>query len=159
MLVACDGPACPAEKLPQPAFVVPTHEAYAVVAPATAFIAPVGDGTTATGRGYKCCSTAVFEHTFVLPADAASGTISIQVAADNRAIVAINGVEFGRQSDSLSQWNFDSPPTTFTATFLPDPSGVNRLRVTLWDGGGVLGLNYRALVRYSVAGLVDSSGR
>jgi hypothetical protein len=159
MLISCDGPACPAGKLPQAAFVVAKHDAYSAGPSGTHYIAPVRDGTTIAEPGYRCCSRAVFEHKFTLPADAATGTISIDVAADNQAIVTINGAEFGRQTDSLSQRNFDGPHTTFTTSFLPDPSGVNRLRVTLWDGGGVLGLNYRAIVKYDRAGHTEAPGR
>lgn len=158
MLVACSGPGCPAGALPQAAFVVPKHEAYTEPPAASAYIAPVANGTTVTDPGYRCCTRAVFEHDFRLPPDASSGTITIQVAADNQAILAMNGVEFARQADSVQQWNFSGPETTFTASFLPDPSGVNRLRVTLWDGGGVMGLNYRAFVRYSRIRRVDSTG-
>ena len=50
----------------------------------------------------------------------------------------MNGVEFGRQKDSLSSDNFADAPETFSRTFTPDTSGTNRLRVTLWDGGGAL---------------------
>lgn len=159
MLVECIGPACPTGTLPQPAFVVPKHEAYTDPPPASAYIAPIADGTTVKDPGYKCCTRAVFEQTFRLPLDAVAGTITIQVAADNQAAVAMNGVEFGRQADSLQQWNFSGPETTFTSSFVPAPSGINKLRVTLWDGGGVMGLNYRAFVRYSRIRRTDSAGR
>ncbi len=146
-LIACDGPFCP-RSLPQDAYVVPTHVAHTNPATGTRFIAPTADGTTLPPPGYACCSTAVFENRFTLPANAASATISITLLADNQAIVAINGVEFGRQRDRLAPWNHGGPPTTFATTFLPDPSGVNRLRVTLWDGGGAAALNYRAFVSH-----------
>lgn len=147
-LVACEGPMCPEGGLPQDAYIVPTHIAYTDPARGTHFIAPAADGATLKPPGYACCSTAVFESTFKLPSDAVSATISITVLADNQAIVAINGMEFGRQADRYAPWNHGGPPTTFATTFLPDPSGVNRLRVTLWDGGGAAALNYRALVTY-----------
>lgn len=147
-LVACEGPLCPEGSLPQDAYVIPTHNAYTNAAPGTHFIAPAADAASLKPPGYACCSTATFENQFALPADAVSATITITLLADNQAIVAINGVEFGRQQDRLAPWNHGGPPTTFATTFLPDPSGVNRLRVTLWDGGGAAGLNYRALVTY-----------
>jgi DNA-binding SARP family transcriptional activator len=148
MLVACNGPACPKGTLPQPAFVIPHHMAYTDPAPATQYIAPVPDAATIKDPGYKCCTTAVFERTFNLPTDATSATVTITLAADNQAVVAMNGTEFGRQPDKLLQWNFAGSTWSFSTSFVPDPSGVNRLRVTLWDGGGVTGLYYRAMVRY-----------
>lgn len=145
-LVACEGPICPEGSLPQDAYIVPTHIAYTNPATGTYFIAPAAEGATLKPPGYACCSTAVFENEFTLPSDAVSATITITLLADNQGIVAINGMEFGRQADRNAPWNHGGPPATFATTFSPDPSGVNRLRVTLWDGGGAAGLNYRALV-------------
>jgi DNA-binding SARP family transcriptional activator len=147
LLVSCEGPACPAGRLPQPAFVVERHVAYADAPLGTQYIAPVSDGTT-TETGYKCCTRAVFERAFTLPGDATAATVTLSVAADNQASVAVNGSQFGAQPDSLLQWNFAGGTWSFTTAFVPDPSGVNRLRVILWDGGGVTALNYRAIVRY-----------
>lgn len=157
-LVACEGPLCPEGSLPRDAYVIPTHTAYTDAAPGTRFIAPVADAASLSPPGYACCSTATFENEFPLPADAVSATITITLLADNQAIVAINGIEFGRQQDRLAPWNHGGPPTTFATTFLPDPSGVNRLRVTLWDGGGAAGLNYRALVAYDDEKGTDGGG-
>lgn len=147
-LIACEGPICPEGNLPQAAYVVPTHLEYTNPAKGTRFIAPAATGTTLRSPGYTCCSTAVFENEFVLPPAAVSATISITLLADNQAIVAINGTEFGRQDDPKAPWNYGGQPTTLATSFLPSPSGVNRLRVTLWDGGGAAGLNYRAFVTY-----------
>lgn len=147
-LVACEGPICPDLSLPQDAFVVPTHVAYTPPAAGTHFIAPSPGATALPPPGYVCCSTAVFENEFSLPVDAVMATISITVVADNQAIVAVNGTEFGRHADPKEPGNHGGQPATFATTFLPDPSGTNRLRVTLWDGGGAAGLNYRALVTF-----------
>lgn len=147
-LVACNGPACPPGELPQPAFVVPKHVSFTLPVAGTSFIAPVPDGTDAAPPGYKCCTTAVFENEFSLPSTAVSARITITVLADNQAHVAINGVEFGRQTDSLASWNFGGPAATFSTTFPPAPRGTNRLTVTLWDGGGATGLHYHAVVTH-----------
>lgn len=157
-VVACEGPICPEGSFPQDAYVIPTHLAYTNPATGTHFIAPAPDAATLEPPGYACCSTAVFENEFALPSDAVSATISITLLADNQAIVAINGVEFGRQADRDAPWNHGGPPMTFATTFLPDPSGVNRLRVTLWDGGGAAGLNYRALVTHDDGKEADAGG-
>lgn len=151
LLISCDGVACPSDQLPQHPFVIPAQSSYTSPATGTSFIVQVPDGTTSAPPGYKCCTTAVFENKFKLPSNALSSTISITVLADNQATVAINGVEFGRQADRYASSNFGGAPTTFTTTFAPDPSGINRLHVTLWDGGGALGLNYRAFITWEAA--------
>lgn len=147
-LVACEGPMCPEQSLPQDAYIVPTHVFHTDPPRGTRFISPAATGTTLPPPGYPCCSTAVFENEFTLPDDAVSATISITLIADNQAIVAINGVEFGRHVDSLDSSNHGGPPTTFARTFSPAPYGVNRLRVTLWDGGGAAAVNYQAMVTH-----------
>ncbi len=151
-LVSCRGAACPTGSLPQNAYVVAMNGGYAPPVAGTRFIAPVQNGTTTAAPGYPCCTTATFENDFTLPPDAVSATISISVLADNRATVAINDMEFGRQPDSTATANFAGPRQTFTTTFGPEPSGRNRLSVTLWDGGGSVGLEYNAVVTYVVAG-------
>ena len=155
-LVECRGPVCPTGELPQAAYVVPTHVAYTDPATDTRYIGATSDATTTT-RAYPCCSLAVFERRFTLPPDVTTASLSIAVLADNQAIVTINGREFGRQTDSLSQDNFAGQPTTFATTFTPDPSGTNRLRVSLWDGGGAGGLNYRAYVTFNRSRPADSA--
>jgi DNA-binding SARP family transcriptional activator len=154
-LVECRGPACPVGRLPQPAYTLQAHVAYTNPATGSRYIGATSDATTRT-RAYPCCSLAVFERRFTLPPDVTTASISITVLADNQAIVAINGREFGRQADSLSQDNFAGQPTTFATTFTPDPSGMNRLRVSLWDGGGAGGLNYRAHVTFNRGRRPDS---
>jgi DNA-binding SARP family transcriptional activator len=146
-LIFCEGVACPKGPLPQPAFIVPAHPSYTRPAAGTSYILPVPDGTTRPAPGYKCCTTAIFENRFRLPPDAVSATITIMLLADNQASVAINGTEFGAQKDKFSQSNFIET-ASFTTTFAPDPSGINKLQVKLWDGGAALGLNYRAFVTY-----------
>lgn len=157
-LIECRGPVCPDGELPQAAYVVPTHVAYTDPATDTRYIGATSDATTTT-RAYPCCSLAVFERRFALPPDVTTASISITVLADNQAIVTINGREFGRQADSLSQDNFAGQPTTFATTFTPDPGGTNRLRISLWDGGGAGGLNYRAHVTFNRGRPADSVGK
>ena len=155
-LVACEGPACPEGTLPQDAYVIPKHSSHAAPTAGTSYIAPVPDGTTRPAPGRACCTTATFENLFSLPSSAVSATISVSVHADNQAIVAINGVEFGRQANKWSAANYADAPGTFTHTFTPDASGTNRLHVTLWDGGGALALHYHAIVTYEMT--VDADG-
>lgn len=147
-LIACSGAACPPGELPQNAFVVPTHVAYTAPVAGTSFIAQVPDGTTRPPPGFACCTTAVFENEFTLPPEAVTGRIHVAVLADNQASVAINGLTFGDQAERDASWNFGGPPAEFSARFNPDPSGTNRLRVTLWNGGGAAGLHYHAVVTY-----------
>ncbi len=148
-LIACSGPACPMRVLPQNAFVVPQHSAYGTPVAGTRYIAPVADGIAHPVRGgYRCCTTATFERDFALPREAVSATVMVSLLADNQARAAINGVRFGIQRDSLGGENYAGPASTFTTTFAPDPSGTNRLLLTLWDGGGALALHYHAVVTY-----------
>ena len=63
----------------------------------------------------------------------------------------MNGLEVARHVDRHAFGNYSGAPTPFTGNFTPDPSGVNRLHVTLWAGGGSEGLNYRAVVTYQLA--------
>ncbi|HVX41471.1 MAG TPA: BTAD domain-containing putative transcriptional regulator [Gemmatimonadaceae bacterium] len=146
-IVACSGPACPTDPLPQDAYVVAPNSAYPAPAAGTHYIGPVPDATNIVSPGYRCCTLATFERTFPLPANAIAATITVSTLADNAASVEVNGEKFGAQTDTLASMNFDSP-SQFTTTFVPDPSGVNHLRITLWDGGGALGLQYVATVTY-----------
>lgn len=154
-LVACSGPACPARDLPQAAYVVPRHGFHAMPVAGTSYIAPIADGTTARAPGYACCTTATFENEFQLPKNAGSATITMSLLADNAARVEVNGVEFGRQPDSLGVANY-SEPWSYRATFTPDQHGINRLRVTLWDGGGAVALHYHAVVTWAADGDDDA---
>jgi DNA-binding SARP family transcriptional activator len=157
-LIECDGPACPKESLPQPAYVLVKHAFYAAVPSGSSYIGPVPDATMAASPGYACCTTAKFENVFALPATAVSATITVSLHADNHAAVSINGVEFGRQKDKWDAGNYLDMPDSYTLSFKPDPSGTNRLHVTLWDGGGALGLHYNAIVTYDALVDADSDG-
>lgn len=149
-LIACEGPACPVGPLPQNAFVIPTHSSYTNPTAGSAYIAPVVDGM-AVAPGYPCCTVAVFERVFQLPKDAVAGRIVASLLADNAASIAINGREFGRQEDTITAENFAGEPLVFSAPFAPDPSGINRVQLTLRDGGGALGLHYHIVVTYELA--------
>jgi hypothetical protein len=145
MLVSCTGPACPDAPFPRAAAVVKKHEYYAAPFAGTTYIAPVADGTTITPPGYVCCTTAVFERDFVLPAGVDVASLTIELLADNQATVAINGIPFGAQPRTEMS-NFMGPAHTFTTTFVPDAGRANRLTITFVDEGGALGLNYLARV-------------
>lgn len=132
------------------AFVVPKHNAYVTTLSGSQYIAPVFDGTTAAAPGYSCCTLATFENTFTMPAGATSASITITLIADNEASASVNGVLIGAQSMTACNFCGGQAPNTYTVAFTPDPSGTNHLDVTLWDGGGALGLDYVATVNYSV---------
>lgn len=149
VVTSCFGPACPSGTLPQPAFVVPKHSAYATPFAGTRYIAQVSDGTTIASPGYACCTAATIDNTFTLPPGATSATITISVYADNQAAVAINGSAFGVQP-APPLCNFCAPASTFSTPFAPDPSGTNVLSIILLDEGGALGLDYHATVTYSL---------
>lgn len=155
MLVGCEGPGCP-DSLPVPAFAVAKHDAYANPAPGTGYIAWVPDAVTIKAPGYGCCTTATFEREFRVPEGAVSATISVLVHADNRAIVRINGLEFGRQADSTNQENFNGPPEIFATTFVPRP-GMQKLQVVLFNHWGAAAITYSAQVSFVMAR--DTLGR
>jgi len=157
-IVACDGPACPDGALPQPAYVVAKHPAYGSPVAGTGYVSSVPDGTTRAPPGFECCTTVTFENAFELPEEAAVGRISLSVLADNRATVSVNGVEFGRQQEPEATSNFAGPASNFTVAFPPDPGGTNRLRVTLWNAGGALALQYHAVVTYEASSDMDRDG-
>jgi DNA-binding SARP family transcriptional activator len=157
-LIACDGPMCPAGALPQDAFVVVKHPAYAPPTAGTAYIAPVSDATTLGEPGYKCCTTATFENAFKLPRSAVSATISVAVHVDNWVIVRINGMEFGRHDNRVDGSHFAGEASVFRKTFSPDPSGTNRLQIVLLDGGGAGGLHYDAVVTFELVADADGDG-
>lgn len=148
MLIACEGPGCPTAPLPIPAYVVPRHPAYAPPSAGTEYIAPMPNWTMMESPGLQCCTTATFETTFRLPEQAAAAMVSISLHADNQATVRINGIEFGRQADMYAQGNFASTPTMFSTPFVPDPSGMNRLQIVLYDAGGAGGLQYSSVVNW-----------
>lgn len=157
-LLSCEGPACPPGPFPQASFVVPAHPYYAPPSAGTRFVAPIPDGTVREPPGLRCCSVAVFERVFVLPAGVASGVITMSVLADNQARVAVNGVEVFRQADSLNAGNYGGPRRSFTASFPVATEGPNRIRITLWNGGGAVGLHYHAVVTWDeVAEVAEDS--
>ena len=69
-LVACVGVACPAGALPQDAYIIPKHGAYAGTQPGTSWIAQVSNGTTIDAPGFACCTDATFQNKFPLPGSA-----------------------------------------------------------------------------------------
>ncbi len=155
-IVACEGPGCP-DSLPQAAFAVTKHDVYANAAPGMGYIAFSPDAVMITSPGYPCCTTATFEREFRTPPKAIAATISVRVHADNQAIVRMNGHEFGRQRDSLSQENFTAEPELFRTTFSPSTSGVNRLQVVLVNLWGASAIAYEAVVTVQMPG--DTLGR
>jgi len=147
-LVSCTGPACPAGALPQAAYRISRHGAWAASV-GSSYIAAVSDGSTRPSPGYACCTTAVFENTFTLPAGVTSASISLRILADNQLTVSVNGTHVGGHPDNDEWSNFNGPSLFFSTTFTPDPSGTNTLKLTHYDGGGALGLSYHATITYT----------
>ena len=100
----------------------------------------------ASGSPHTLATT--YETSFTLPAGATNVTLSVEVLADNRAEVSLNGIAFGAQSGC---YGFSGPPTTFTTTtgFVP---GVNTLSFDVANPGncsaGPSGLDFVATVTY-----------
>ena len=75
--------------------------------------------------------------------------MTVDLHADNAAIVFVNGVEIGRTWFSPAS-NFTGPPETFsTSDSALFHAGVNLLEIHLVDVGGVAGLDYKADVSFT----------
>ena len=90
-----------------------------------------------------------YETTFTLPAGATNASLTVEVLADNRAELSLNGTVFGAQTGCFG---FSGPPSTFTTTtgFV---SGVNTLSFDVANpaagcGAGPSGLDFVATVTF-----------
>jgi len=92
---------------------------------------------------------------FTLPTDFVSPSITVQVLADNEAVVSLNGTEIGRQPHFVYSGpelvNFQtistfpwSAPSDFVA-------GANTLSIANIDYGGPNGVDFKAVVTYDTA--------
>ena len=97
-------------------------------------------------------TTTRFRVLFALPADYAAPSMTIQVRADNAAVVYLNGNLVGQQPLMAEVGNFTGPATTFN---IGDPAmfraGANVLEFDLYDYGVFMGLDYKAEIAYDSA--------
>ena len=89
---------------------------------------------------------------FTLPAGFVSPSISVQVLADNEAIVILNGTEIGRQPHFVtyegSAVNFLTISTFSWSTSSDFVAGENTLSIVNIDYDSTNGLNFKAVVTY-----------
>ncbi len=129
-----------------PAYIVSPNPLYATI-PGTRWVNTTG--TTAADQGTN--RTANYTVKFSLPPGFTAPGITVQVLADNAAVVYLNGTEIGRQTQASLLANFQqistftwSNPTDFLA-------GVNTLTIADTDYGGPNGVNFKVEVAFSTA--------
>lgn len=131
-----------------PADIVPPHPAYAWPLPGSNWIAP--PGSVAYG------SSSIYRTTFTLPAGYSAPSLSIQVHADNYAIIRVNGNVVGSQPAAEIFPNFQDPAESFATV---DPAffqaGTNVLEIEVGNFTGPTALDYRAEVTYTEGMTLD----
>ncbi len=126
------------------AFIVAPNPLYATI-PGTRSVNTTG--STLADQGTN--RTANYTVKFSLPPGFAAPSISVQVLADNAAIVYLNGVEIGRQPQADLLSNFQTI-STFTWSNANDfLAGLNTLTIADTDFGGPNGVNFKANVAFS----------
>ena len=91
----------------------------------------------------------------MVPADFVSPSITVQVLADNEAVVSLNGTEIGRQPHFVYAGpelvNFQTISTFPWSNSSDFVDGVNTLSIANLDYGGANGVNFKAVVTYDTA--------
>lgn len=136
----------------QQAWIVAKHPVYAII-PGTEYVfcgPTVFDSCGVSAAGIST----LYRTTFTLPAGFSNPSLSVDVHADNAAIVYLNGVEIGRHpchgTFTCEGGEFSGPPETFyTTNPAPFQVGANTLQFDLWDFGVAAGLDYLATVTYT----------
>lgn len=130
----------------QDAYIITADPAYQTI-PGTQWISFSADGR----GGTEFSSNFLFRAAFELPTGFSSPSLSIQVHADNSAVVYLNGHKIGEQPfDEMGlAENFWDPAETFQtnnpALFV---SGQNILDIRVYDGLSPMGLDYLATVSF-----------
>jgi hypothetical protein len=91
---------------------------------------------------------------FTLPAGFVSPSITVEILADNEAVVRLNGTEIGRQPNVQGQFeevNFQTISTFSWFTASDFVVGVNTLSIANRDYGGPNGVNFKIVVTYDTA--------
>ncbi len=122
---------------------------------------PGADWISATDSAADCVSnpatgnTTTYSTTFALPTGATNVVVSGSFLADNQGSVSVNGTSLAAQSTCCPYSNFQNPATPFSsantnATFTTG-NNSNTLSFTVVDQGVVTGLDYSAVVNYTLA--------
>lgn len=126
----------------QPAQIISPHPSYSVI-PGTQYV------SDASGGHARQHTTTLFRTTFTLPEGSTNPSITVQVHADNAARILLNGTEIGAQPDAEIFPNFQNPPESYAATS-PFVAGVNTLDFFVHNFSGPMGLDYKAVISYTL---------
>ncbi len=136
-----------------PAVIMPTFTTYATI-PGTRWVNTSGlSGFTAPDQGSS--QTTTYTAHFTLPEGFVSPAITIQVLADNEAIVSLNGTEIGRQPHFTFSGpevvNFQTISTFPWSTSSDFVVGLNTLSIVNIDYDQPNGVNFKAVITYDTA--------
>jgi hypothetical protein len=130
------------------AVIMPTYLTYATI-PGTRWVNTSGlSGFTEPDQGSS--QTITYTARFTLPSGFVSPSITVEVLADNRAVVSLNGTEIGRQTDSIAMQyvNFQTISTFSWSTSSDFVVGENTLSIANTDYDQPNGVNFKAIITY-----------
>jgi len=121
--------------------------------PGTRWVNTTGSGTLASDQA--SFQTASYTVQFTLPAGFVSPSITVEVLADNEAVVSLNGTEIGRQPHFVFSGpelvNFQTISSFAWSTPSDFVDGVNTLSIANLDYGGSNGVDFKTVVTYDTA--------
>ena len=133
------------------AYITPAVSSYATI-PGTRWVNTTGSNSSTGDQASFRITTYIVQ--FTLPAGFVSPSITVEVLADNQAIISLNGREIGRQPNVQGQFeqvNFQTISTFSWSTASDFVVGVNTLSIANRDYGGPNGVNFKAVVTYDTA--------
>ena len=133
------------------AYITPAVSSYATI-PGTRWVNTTGSNSSTDDQASFRITTYIVQ--FTLPAGFVSPSITVEVLADNQAVVRLNGTEIGRQPNVQGQFeqvNFQTISTFSWSTASDFVEGVNTLSIANRDYGGPNGVNFKAVVTYDTA--------
>jgi hypothetical protein len=133
------------------AVIITPNPSYATI-PGTRWVNTTGSSNPAGDQASFTITTYAVQ--FTLPAGFVSPSITVEVLADNQAIISLNGREIGRQPNVQGQFeqvNFQTISTFSWSTASDFVVGVNTLSIANRDYGGPNGVNFKAVVTYDTA--------
>ena len=140
-----------------PALIMDPVSFYATI-PGTRWVNTSGSHTAPDqGTSPTTTTTTTYTAHFTLPAGFVSPSITVQVLADNQAIVSLNGTEIGRQPDTrnspeLQLVNFQTISTFPWSTPSDFVVGLNTLTITNIDYCcSPNGVDFKAVITYDTA--------
>ncbi|HET6822479.1 MAG TPA: PxKF domain-containing protein [Anaerolineales bacterium] len=133
------------------AVIMTPHFSYTTI-PGTRWVNTSGVSNTVDQGSSQ---TTTYTVHFTLPANFVSPSITVQVLADNEAVVSLNGTEIGRQPHFVFSGpelvNFQTISTFPWSNSSDFVDGVNSLSIANLDYGGANGVDFKAVVMYDTA--------